>query len=633
MRKWRVEDSSELYNIAGWGNGYFGINKSGNVVVTPDPKSKHSIDLKEVIDELHLKDVAFPVLLRFPDILDDRIATIFTCFKSAAEEAGYKGNYLTVYPIKVNQQRPVVEEIVRFGRKFPIGLEAGSKPELHAVLAIMDNPDAHIICNGYKDESFIELALLAQKMGKRIFIVVEKFNELKLTLSVAKRIKIRPNIGIRIKLASSGAGKWEDSGGDQSKFGLSSSELIDAIRHLESEDYLDCVKLIHCHLGSQITNIRKIKTSLKEAAQFYVQTRLLGCAVEYVDIGGGLGVDYDGSRTTGTSSMNYSIQEYANDAIYTLMDAADKNDLPHPHLISESGRALTAHHSVLVFNVLESTEPQKVDLDDFKPAEEDHDIIRELYTILDSLTSVTMVEAWHDSQQIREEVLDLFNLGLMDLKTRATAEGLFWAIATEVQTLARQMKHPPEDLKQLNKMLAKKYFCNFSLFQSLPDAWAVDQLFPIMPLSRLNEKPTHEVTLQDITCDSDGKIDRFIGIRTFNPSLPLHSLKSYEPYCLGVFMVGAYQEILGDLHNLFGDTNAAHILIREDGTYQIEKIIDGETVADVLDYVQFNAKKLVRTMETWVSNSVKEKKITIHEGKEFLAIYRSGLYSYTYLEQ
>jgi arginine decarboxylase len=632
MRKWRIEDSAELYNIEGWGIGYFGISKAGNVTVKPDRKEKQAVAIKEILDELSLKDVSFPVLLRFPDILDDRIETISNCFKIAAEEYSFQGNYHTVYPIKVNQQRPVVEELVRYGKKFNIGIEAGSKPELHAVLAIMDNPDAIIICNGYKDEDFIELALLSQKMGKRIFIVAEKFNELRLIARLSKTHKVMPNIGIRIKLAAFGSGKWEDSGGDKSKFGLTPSELIEAVEFLKSEDLLDSVKLIHCHLGSQITNIRKIKKGLKEASQFYVQMRRLGCNVEFVDIGGGLGVDYDGTRTTISSSINYSIQEYANDAVSALQDAADKNGFPHPNLITESGRALTAHHSVLVFNVLETTCPPRKSYEDFELNKKDHEIVRDMHTILDSLTDLTMIEAWHDAQQLREETLDLFNLGMIDLKTRALSDQLFWAIAHEVRELAQQQKHPPEELRQLDKLLAEKYFCNFSLFQSLPDAWAVDQLFPIMPLHRLEEKPVHFGTLQDITCDSDGKIDRFIGNRNFNPCLPLHGLKTYEPYFLGVFMVGAYQEILGDLHNLFGDTNAVHITINDDGTFEIDKIIDGETVADVLDYVQFSAKKLVRTMETWVSNSVKEGKITVTEGKEFLAIYRSGLYGYTYLE-
>lgn len=630
MRKWRIEDAAEMYNIYGWGINYFGINDKGNITAMPRKEQGPAIDLKELLDELIIRDVAPPVLLRFPDILDDRIEKISGCFAKAAEEYGYLGKYFNVYPIKVNQQRPVVEEIVRYGRKFPIGLEAGSKPELHAVLAIMDNPEALIICNGYKDEEFIELALLAQKMGKKIFIVVEKLNELKLIRSVAKRVNVRPNIGIRIKLAASGSGKWEESGGDQSKFGLHAVELIEAVEFARDAGILDCVKLIHFHLGSQVTNIRKIKTGLKEVAQYYVQLQRMGCTIEFVDIGGGLGVDYDGSRSSAVSSINYSIQEYANDAVYTLKDAAEKSGLPHPHIITEAGRALTAHHSVMVFNVLETSSlPQA---EDIEPNETDHETVKELKHLLKELSTRSMIETWHDAQQIREEALDLFNLGLIDLPTRAAVEQLYWSIASMVNRLANEMKHAPEELRQLSKLLADKYFCNFSLFQSLPDSWAIDQLFPIMPIHRLNERPNREATLQDITCDSDGKVDKFIGARDFTTYLPVHDLKKDEPYYLGVFIVGAYQEILGDLHNLFGDTNAVHVVVDGDG-YNIEQIIDGETVADVLDYVQFNAKKLVRTMETWVSNSVKAGTITVNEGKEFLTIYRSGLYGYTYLEK
>lgn len=629
MRKWRIEDSIEIYNINGWGQNYFSINDSGNVVVTPSSNGVR-IDLKELIDELLIRDVSLPVLLRFPDILDNRIETISSCFEKASQEYGFKGSYFNIYPIKVNQVRPVVEEIMRYGRKFNIGLEAGSKPELHAVLAITQNPEALIICNGYKDESFIELALLAQKMGKRIFLVVEKLNELKQIINISKRLKVKPNIGIRIKLSSSGSGKWEESGGDQSKFGLNASELIEAVEVAKSSKILDQIKLIHFHLGSQITNIRKIKNALRECSQFYVQLKKLGCNVEFVDIGGGLGVDYDGTRSFSPSSINYTIQEYVNDAIYMLQDASDKNNLPHPNIITESGRSLTAHHSVLVFDVLETTSIPEWDYN-YKITDHDHENVRELFILLEKLSHTTMFETWHDAQQIREDSLDLFSLGLIDLKTRALIERLFWSIAREVHQLSLEMKHQPEEYRPLSKMLADKYFCNFSLFQSLPDSWAIDQIFPIMPIHRLNEKPTRVGTIQDITCDSDGKIDNFIGIRNYSHYLPLHEFKETEPYYLGVFLVGAYQEILGDLHNLFGDTNAVHIVV-EDDEYKIKQIIDGETVAEVLEYVQYNAKSLVRTMETWVTASVKQGKITAEEGKEFLSNYRSGLYGYTYLE-
>lgn len=631
MRKWRVEDSIEAYSIPGWGIGYFSINAKGHVVAMPRKAKGPQIDLKELIDELNLRDVSVPVLLRFPDILDDRIEKISGCFAKAATEYEYSGKYFSVYPIKVNQQRPVVEELVRHGKKFNIGLEAGSKPELHAVLAIMDNEEALIICNGYKDEEFVELGLLAQKMGKKIFLVVEKLSELRLIKEVAQRVKVRPNVGIRVKLATSGSGKWEESGGDQSKFGLNASELLEAVDYARENDMLDCIKLIHFHLGSQITNIRKIKQGLGEVAQFYVQMMNMGCSIDFVDIGGGLGVDYDGSRSSVASSINYSIQEYANDAISTLVDVSTKNQLPHPNIITESGRALTAHHSVLVFNVLETTSVPTWTSKD-KVTKKDHELVQELHELLKSLNSRTMIEAWHDCQQAREETLDRFTLGLIDLKTRAQVERLYWTIAHKVSEMALELKQVPEELRSLPKLLADKYFCNFSLFQSLPDSWAIDQLFPIMPIHRLGERPTRMATLQDITCDSDGKVDHFIGVRDYSTSLPVHEFKPSEPYYLAVFLVGAYQEILGDLHNLFGDTNAVHVSIVDKG-YEINQVIDGETVADVLEYVQFDAKKLVRTMESWVSASVKEKRISVQEGKEFLAIYRSGLYGYTYLEE
>lgn len=630
MRRWRIEDSAELYNINGWGINYFSINEKGHVVVTPKNNGV-KVDLLELVEELQLRDVSAPMLIRFPDILDDRIEIMSSCFKVAAEEYGYKAQNFIIYPIKVNQMRPVVEEIVSHGKKFNLGLEAGSKPELHAVIAINTDTDSLIICNGYKDEDYIELALLAQKMGKRIYIVVEKLNELKLIAKIAKQHKIRPNIGIRVKLASSGSGKWEDSGGDVSKFGLTSSELIEALEYLEKREMKDCLKLVHFHIGSQVTKIRRIKLALREASQFYVQLYSKGFNVEFVDIGGGLGVDYDGTRSSNSeSSVNYSIQEYVNDATFAMVDASDKNGIPHPNIITESGRSLTAHHSVLVFEVLEATTTPAWDENE-EISNEDHALVKELYSSWETLNQLSMLETWHDAQQIREEALDRFSLGLLDLKTRAQIERLFWSIAKEIYQMTNELKHIPEELLNLPKLLSDKYFCNFSLFQSLPDSWAVDQIFPIIPIHRLDEKPDRSATLQDITCDSDGKIDNFISTRNLSHYLPVHSLNSREPYYIGVFLVGAYQEILGDLHNLFGDTNAVHVSVDSKG-YSIDQIIDGETVAEVLDYVQYNPKKMVRTVETWVTSSVKSGIITAEEGKEFLSNYRSGLYGYTYLE-
>ena len=630
MRRWRIEDSAELYNITGWGLKYFSINDNGHVQVTPR-EGCASVDLKELMDELQIRDITAPVLLRFPDILDNRIEKISRCFKQAAEEYKYGAQNFIIYPIKVNQMRQVVDEIVSHGKKFNIGLEAGSKPELHAVLAT--NIDEHnlIICNGYKDENYVELALLAQKMGRRIFLVVEKLNELHLIARLAKRIGVRPNIGIRIKLSSSGSGKWEESGGDHSKFGLNSSELLEAVDALAKYKMEDCLKLIHFHIGSQITKIRRIKNALREATQFYVQLTKMGFSIDFIDIGGGLGVDYDGTRSSASeNSMNYSIQEYANDAISAIVDACEKNGLKQPNVITESGRSLSAHHSILIIETLETTQ-LPVWNDNEEVSDSDHELARELYQIWDRLGQQSLLESWHDALQIREEALDRFGLGMLDLHTRAQIEKLFWSVAREVNDIAKTMKHVPEELR-ISKMLPDKYFCNFSLFQSLPDSWAIDQMFPIMPISRLDEKPTRTATIQDVTCDSDGKINCFISSHGFSNALPIHPIKNGESYYLGVFLVGAYQEILGDMHNLFGDTNTVHVSVHKDG-YEIEQIIDGETVAEVLDYVQYNPKKLVRNVETWVTRSMKSGKITPEEGREFLSNYRSGLYGFTYLEK
>ena len=630
MKKWTVDDSKELYNMVGWGTSYFGINDKGDVYVTPC-KDNTQIDIRDVMDELALRDITPPVLLRFPDILDNRIEKTSSCFEKAAKAYDYQGESFVIYPIKVNQMQPVVEEIISHGRKFNLGLEAGSKPELHAVIAVQCQSDSLIICNGYKDQSYIELALLAQKMGKRIFIVVEKLNEIDIISKAAKKLGVRPNLGVRIKLASSGSGKWEESGGDASKFGLTSSELLAALEKLEKLNMKDCLKLIHFHIGSQITKIRRIQTALREASQFYIQLHKMGYDVEFVDCGGGLGVDYDGTRSSNSeSSVNYSIQEYVNDCLYTFVEAANANGIHHPNLITESGRSLSAHHSVLVIDVLETASLPEMN-EEFEPENGAHKLVKDLYEIWDNLNPRSMMEDWHDAEQIREEALDLFSHGMVDLQTRAEIERMYWSVCREINSMAKTLKHQPEELKKLDKLLADKYFCNFSLFQSLPDSWAIDQLFPIVPLQRLNERPTRSATIQDITCDSDGKIANFVTNRNISHILPVHTVRKNEPYYLGVFLVGAYQEILGDMHNLFGDTNAVHISVK-DGKYSIDQIFDGETVEEVLSYVQYKPKELVRQLERWVTKSVKQGKISLEEGKEFLSNYMSGLYGYTYLE-
>lgn len=630
MKKWTIEDSKELYNINGWGTSYFDINEKGNVCVSPC-KDNTEIDLRDIMDELALRDVTPPVLLRFPDILDNRIEKTASCFDQAKKEYNFNAENFIIYPIKVNQMQPVVEEINTHGRKFNLGLEAGSKPELHAVIAVQCQSDALIICNGYKDQSYIELALLAQKMGKRIFIVVEKLNEIDLIAHAAKKLNVKPNLGIRIKLASSGSGKWAESGGDASKFGLTSSELLNALELLDNKGLHDSLKLIHFHIGSQITKIRRIQTALNEAGQYYVNLRKMGYNVEFVDCGGGLGVDYDGTRSSSSeSSVNYSIQEYVNDCVYTFVDASDKNNIPHPNIITESGRSLAAHHSILVIDVLETASLPEMS-DDFEAKETDHQLVRDLYDIWDNIDKRNMLEDWHDAEQIRDQALELFSHGMVDLKTRAEIEAMYWSVCHEINNIAKSMKHVPDELRNMDKLLADKYFCNFSLFQSLPDSWAIDQLFPVVPIQRLKERPTRKATLQDITCDSDGKIANFVADGKSSHVLPIHALRRNEPYYIGVFLVGAYQEILGDMHNLFGDTNAVHISVKN-GSYNIDQIFDGETVEEVLEYVQYKPKKLVRQLEIWVTKSVKEGKISIEEGKEFLSNYRNGLYGYTYLE-
>jgi arginine decarboxylase len=630
MKKWTIEDSEELYNIKGWGTSYFGINDKGHVYVSP-VKNDVKIDLCEVMDELALRDVTPPVLLRFPDILDNRIEKIASCYEKAAKEYDFQGQSFIIYPIKVNQMEPVVSEIISHGRKFNLGLEAGSKPELHAVIAQQCKSDSLIICNGYKDESYIELAMLAQKLGKHVFIVVEKLNEIDVIARTAKRLNVMPNIGIRIKLASSGSGKWAESGGDASKFGLTPSELLEALRKIDEYGLHDGIKLIHFHIGSQITKIRRIQNALTEAAQYYANLRKMGYNIEYVDCGGGLGVDYDGTRSSNSeSSVNYSIQEYINDCVYAFVDIANRSNIPHPNIITESGRSLAAHHSVLILDVLGvASLPEMPEEFEAKPT--DHQLVRDLYDIWCNISPKSMLEDWHDADQIREDCLDMFAHGMVDLKTRAEVEAMYWSVCHEIDSMAKRMKHVPDELRGMDTLLADKYFCNFSLFQSLPDCWGIDQLFPIMPIERLDEKPTRNCTLQDITCDSDGKVANFAVDGSQASILPVHALRDGEPYYIGVFLVGAYQEILGDMHNLFGDTTAAHITVK-DGSYHIDQIIDGETVEEVLEYVQYNPKKLVRQLEQWVTKSVKEGKLSLEEGKEFLSTYRSGLYGYTYLE-
>jgi len=631
MPKWTVDEAREHYNINGWGAGFFDINSKGNIVVRPDRKNSHHIDLKELVDDIQSRGYSLPVLIRFSDILKASIANLANSFQNSIKEYGFEGQYHGVYPIKVNQQRQVVEEIVKFGQPFNIGLEAGSKPELHAILAILDNPEALLVCNGYKDEAFIRLALMSQKLGKKVFIVVEKLDELVLIERVAIELGVQPNIGLRIKLVSAGQGRWSSSAGEHSKFGLNTMELMEALELARTKNILDCIKLIHFHLGSQITNIRRIKNSLKEVGRFYSELMRLGCNIEYIDVGGGLGIDYDGSRSTFASSTNYSVQEYANDVVYHLLEICQAENLPHPNIISESGRAMTAHHSILVVNVLDVTSFPEWS-DHIEIAEDAPKVVKEIFDVLNAISNKNLVESWHDAVHLKDEVQNNFLLGLITLNERAVAERIYWGICRKIEKLSSRLKFLPDDIRTLKTRLADKYFCNFSVFQSVPDSWAIDQVFPVVPLNRLNEEPNRDATIEDITCDSDGKIDSFIGTnRGTENTLRVHSLRPGESYSLCIFLTGAYQEILGDLHNLFGDTNTVHVSLKKNGKLNYEQIIEGENVTDVLDYVQFSADELAGRIDGFLIGCVQRGVVTQQEADDFLNLYKAGLNGYTYL--
>ncbi|MDB4947734.1 MAG: speA [Gemmatimonadetes bacterium] len=614
--------------MEGWGVGYFDINAKGHVTVHPTKEPERGLDLFELAMDMDAQGVGLPLLLRFSDILRTRIETLGDRFATAIREYGYQGGYTTVYPIKVNQQRHVVEEIVAFGESHGVGLEVGSKPELQAVLALTERTDHLIVCNGYKDEEFMRLALMGQKLGHRVFIVLEKLSEVDVLLKVADEMGVEPTAGVRIKLSATGSGRWSETAGEKSKFGLSASQLVRVLDKLKAAGRLGILRLIHFHLGSQIPDIRNIKQAMTEVARYYVEMRQAGVGVEYVDVGGGLGVDYDGSRSTASASVNYSIQEYANDIIYGLAEACRENEVPMPHVISESGRALTAHHALLLVNVIDR-ETQTEETPD-AASEDDHPLVQEMAATFRDISERNVREVYHDTSFAKEQMQQHFNAGVLSLRERALAERLWLAIMNEVSRLALLDPEEYDDiLPELGAILTDRYFCNFSLFQSLPDSWAIDQLFPILPIHRLDEEPTRRGTLQDVTCDSDGKIDQFCGWRKPKPSLELHNFAPDRPYVLGIFLTGAYQEILGDLHNLFGDTNAVHIRLT-DGGYEVGDLVHGDTVTEVLNYVQFNTQDLIATFRRKVQNA--GKKLSRTEANAFIADYIAGLAGYTYLE-
>jgi arginine decarboxylase len=626
-----VSDATELYELDRWGKGYFSISKDGHVLVHPTKDPSRSIDLKQLTDHLMLRGIGLPVLIRFTDILRHRIGDIHNAFSTAINQHNYDGRYFCVYPIKVNQQRQVVEEVHDFGREYGFGLEAGSKPELLAVMAQATN-DTPIICNGFKDAEYIEMAMLAHKMGRNIIPVVEKYTELGLILKYAEKVGVRPQIGMRVKLASRGGGRWQGSGGYRSKFGLTVAEVLRGLNELKSRDMPDCFKLLHFHLGSQIPNIRIVKGALNEAARIYTELVKAGAGLEYLDVGGGLGVDYDGSQTNFESSVNYTLEEYANDVVYHIQTVCDDAGVKHPTIVSESGRAIVAYHSVLIFNVLgvSAFGEEKIP-DSISPDEAEQPVI-DLLETYQHLSVRNALESYHDAQQALDMALNLFTGGYLPLEQRCQAENLYWAILAKLKKIVSQMDDVPEDLQGLDDAMADTYFCNFSLFQSIPDSWAIKQLFPVMPIHYLNQPPGHHAVLGDITCDSDGKIDSFIDRRDVKRTLPLHTVNG-EPYYLGVFLVGAYQEILGDLHNLFGDTHAVHVSLDAAGNVVLDAVIKGDTVREVLDYVEFDSEILVRKLRQDVELAVREGRMSFEESGRLLEFYEDGLHGYTYLEE
>ncbi len=627
--RWTTQHASELYDVASWGKGYFSIDDEGHMRVHPNKDPQRSIDLKQLVDTLLLRGISLPILIRFADILQHRLGELHSAFQTAISEHRYQGEYTCVYPIKVNQQRQVVEEVLEFGRPYRFGLEAGSKPELMAVMAMAGN-ETPIVCNGFKDDEYIEMAMLAQKMGRRIIPVVEKYTELPLILKYSARVGVRPTIGLRVKLATRGSGRRKSSGGYRSKFGLSATEAMRALQELKDLEMADCLQLLHFHLGSQITNIRQIKAAVNESVRVYTDLARAGAGLRYLDVGGGLGIDYDGSQTDFESSVNYTLQEYANDVIYHVQSVCDEAGVAHPTIVTESGRAITAYHSVLVFNVLGVAGLGEDEVPRELPAEPEQPLI-DLQETFRSLSTKNLLESYHDAQQALDQALNLFSLGYLSLEQRCLTENLYWAICRKIYRMAADLDYFPEELEGLDAMLSDTYFCNFSLFQSMPDSWAIKQLFPIMPIHRLDERPTHDAVLGDITCDSDGKVDQFIDRRDVKRTLKLHAFNGGE-YYLGAFLLGAYQEILGDLHNLFGDTNAVHVRLSETGEVILDSVIKGDTVREVLNYVQFSSDALVSRLRRDVESALREGRIGYEESGRLLRFYEEGLHGYTYLE-
>lgn len=634
MKSWGISDALKMYNIENWGEQFFNINPFGRVVVYPRMQEGPGVDLVQVVEEIRERGLELPVMIRFQDILRKRVVALNESFAKAIAENEYKGKYRGVYPIKVNQMREVVEEIIDAGRPYHYGLEAGSKGELATVIAMDTSPEALTICNGYKDYEFIKLALMGVKLGKRVLIVVEKLSDLYLTLAVSKELGVQPEIGVRCKLSTKGSGKWEGSGGETAKFGLSMPELVHLTKVLEREGLLDAFKLLHFHIGSQVSNIATINEAVREASRIYAKLRKMGLKVEFLDVGGGLGVDYDGSNTSYESSINYTLPQYCEAIVCTIQEICRAEKVPEPNIVSESGRAIVAHHAVLIVNVFGSiamgTMPS---ITGPEAAASDHDVVKAMRAVLDTLSAKNVLESFQEAAQRKEECLSLFRLGFLSLEDRAIAESLYWDICRKIAKFSKEMKYIPEELDGFEKLLADQYLCNFSLFQSMPDHWAIQQLFPILPIHRLNEEPTKASTLVDITCDSDGKICKFIDTHDVKETLPLHTLQDREPYWVGFFLMGAYQDIMGDLHNLFGRVHEVHVFLdeTEPGGYFIEEIIPGHRVSDVLSWIQYNPANLEKLVKERIDRCVREGHVKPREGVDLLNFFERVLNGYTYI--
>ncbi|WP_126146606.1 biosynthetic arginine decarboxylase [Synechococcus elongatus] len=627
-QQWRIEDSEALYRIQGWGEPYFGINAAGHITVSPQGDRGGSLDLYELVEALRRRGLNLPLLIRFPDILEDRIERLNACFAKAIARYNYAGEYRGVFPVKCNQQRHLIESLVNYGRPFQFGLEAGSKPELLIALAHLDTPGALLICNGYKDRDYIETAILGRRLGKTPILVIEQLEEVDVAIAASQRLGVEPILGVRAKLNARGMGRWGSSAGDRAKFGLTMPEIVAAVEKLQAANLLHCLQLLHFHIGSQISDISVLKDAIQEAAQIYVQLAALGADMRYLDVGGGLGVDYDGSKTNFHASKNYNMQTYANDVVATIKDACQAHRLAVPTLTSESGRAIASHQSVLVFDVLGSSEVPRAAVE--PPQEEDSAIVRTLYEVLEAIALENLQECYHDAFKLKEDAVSAFRLGYLSLTERAKAERLFWSCCHRIQEFLKQLDRIPEDLEDLERVMASIYYVNLSVFQSAPDTWAIDQLFPIMPIHRLNEEPNQRVTLADLTCDSDGKIDRFIDLLDVKSTLELHSLQPDQPYVLGMFLGGAYQEIMGNLHNLFGDTNAVHIKLTPKG-YSIEHVVKGDTMGEVLGYVQYDTEQLLERLRQQTEAALQQDQISLDEAQRLLRHYEEGLQRYTYL--